>query len=88
MEIKRVLRKYAHGNVLASEKFDVFEILQASAERDLEPRFLEHLKIGGQCPARDFLSRGDHTKEMAKICVELSEARKYAAVGEQRSGLS
>jgi dipeptidyl-peptidase-3 len=34
------------------------------------------------------LSRGDHTKEMAKICVELSEARKYAATDEQKTALS
>lgn len=82
------LQKHSHGNGLASENFDVFEILQASAEKDLEPQLLGDVKIEGHRPARVFLSRGDHNEEMAKICAELNEAHKFAAVGEQRSGLS
>ncbi|KAJ5436018.1 hypothetical protein N7445_006903, partial [Penicillium cf. griseofulvum] len=39
-------------------------------------------------PARVFLSHGDHAEEMAKICAELTEARKYALVDEEKTGLS
>lgn len=94
METKKVapentrLRKLDQRNTSAPDDFEVFEILQASVEKDPIPQLLGDIKIGGQRQLRVLLSRGDHTKEMAKICGELSEARKYAATDEQKTALS
>ncbi|KAG2420017.1 hypothetical protein HFD88_004814 [Aspergillus terreus] len=94
METKKVapeitrLQKLDHRDTSAPDYFEVVEILQASAEKDPIPRVLGDIKTGGQRQLRVLLSRGDHAKEMAKICVELSEARKYAATDEQKSALS
>ncbi|KAJ5709382.1 hypothetical protein N7493_010716 [Penicillium malachiteum] len=64
-----------------------FEILQASAEKDI-PRYLGEINIDEQRTAKVLLSRGDHNSEMKKIYTELSEVRKYADTEEQKSALS
>lgn len=93
METKKIfpentrLQKFNQSSTSAPEGFDVFEILQASVERDPVPQHLGDIQIGGR-HARVLLSRGDHSKEMEKICVELSEALKYAATHEQKTALS
>lgn len=93
METKKIhqentrIQKHIHTTTSAPEGFDVFEILQPSVEKDIVPQHLGDIKIGGR-QARVLLSRGDHSKEMAKICVELSEALKYAATNEQKTALS
>jgi dipeptidyl-peptidase-3 len=67
---------------------DIFYVLQASAEEDPAPQLIGEITIGNQRQARIFLCRGDHSKEMEKICSELVEARKYASTAEQRTELS
>ncbi|APA12599.1 hypothetical protein sscle_09g073690 [Sclerotinia sclerotiorum 1980 UF-70] len=82
------LRKLTTSNRLADENSDVFEILQASAERDAEPLFLGELTMGEKRRARIYLRRGDHSEEMSKICAELTLACKVAATDEQKTALS
>jgi len=65
-----------------------FKILQASAEQDPELQILGDFEIGDQRSARVLLCRGDHNEEMAKICIELTEACKHAATREQKTALS
>ncbi|KAF7866787.1 hypothetical protein EAF04_005629 [Stromatinia cepivora] len=94
MEARRIspentrLQKLATSNCSADENSDVFEILQASAEKDAEPLFLSEFTIGDGRRARVYLRRGDHGEEMSKICAELTQACKVAATDEQRTVLS
>ncbi|KAI0096976.1 dipeptidyl peptidase III [Nemania sp. FL0031] len=68
--------------------FDVFEILQASADKDPETRFLGDISVGAERPAKVFLRRGDHSTEMTKICDELTGALQHAATNAQRTTIS
>ncbi|KAJ8057922.1 hypothetical protein OCU04_013102 [Sclerotinia nivalis] len=94
MEARRIspentrLQKLTTSNRSADENSDVFEILQASAEKDAEPLFLSEITIGDGRRARVYLRRGDHCEEMSKICAELTQASKVAANDEQRTVLS
>ncbi|CAI6098997.1 unnamed protein product, partial [Clonostachys chloroleuca] len=65
-----------------------FEIIQASAERDDEPRVLGHLAAEDQRQFKVLLRRGDHSQEMTKICAELINAREVAFTEEQRLAIS
>ncbi|KAI1108509.1 dipeptidyl peptidase III [Nemania sp. NC0429] len=71
------------------ESFDlIFEILQASADKDPEPQFLGEIRTETGRSMKISLRRGDHSSEMDKICVELTKAREYAATEAQRTALS
>jgi dipeptidyl-peptidase-3 len=61
-----------------------FEVLQASVEQDAEPTEFEIPTLGATLKLR----RGDHFKELEKICASLSEAKKYAANERQELFLS
>ncbi|KAK7219239.1 hypothetical protein V2G26_007242 [Clonostachys chloroleuca] len=65
-----------------------FEIIQASAERDDEPRVLGHLAAEDQRQFKVLLRRGDHSQEMTKICAELIKAREVAFTEDQRLAIS
>lgn len=94
MEVKNIapentrLQKRTRGEHSADDHFDGFEILQASAETDAIPQFLGNIEIGNRPPAKVFLRRGDHSKEMAKICADLSSASTYATNKQQKSAIS
>lgn len=70
------------------EDFDVFEILQASAELDDEPQQLADIEIGTDRRAKIFLRRGDHSAELTKICANLTKASSYAANDTQKLALA
>ncbi|KAK1706799.1 peptidase family M49-domain-containing protein [Colletotrichum lupini] len=80
------LHKIEHGETDA-ENFDIYEILQASAETDPEPRLVDVIDIDER-RAKIFLRRGDHVVEMTKICDELSQARLIASTQEQKTAIS
>ncbi|KAL1862253.1 hypothetical protein Plec18170_001078 [Paecilomyces lecythidis] len=82
------LRKYTCDTSSVFDKGYIFEILQASAEKDPEPQLLGYIRIGNHCPSRIFLKRGDYAAEMANISAETTEARKYATTEEQKTALS
>jgi dipeptidyl-peptidase-3 len=65
-----------------------FEIIQASAEREDEPKVLGHLAVEDQRQFKVLLRRGDHSQEMTKICAELINAREVASTEEQRLAIS
>jgi dipeptidyl-peptidase-3 len=68
------LRKRTHSNASVPDNFDVFEVPQASVEKDTVPQLLGDIEIGVHRRARVFLCRGDHSEEMGKIRAELTEA--------------
>ncbi|KAH8590734.1 dipeptidyl peptidase III [Bisporella sp. PMI_857] len=70
-----------------NEGLDMFEILQASVERDPEPQLLEEVMIRER-HARVVLCRGDHAVEMTKICAELSEACRHTTNQGQKTAFS
>lgn len=80
--------KAPHSGASGPRDFDVFEILQASAEADAEPQFLADIEVGGKLRAKVFLRGGDHAVGMIKICANLAEASKHAANDTQRLALS
>ncbi|KAJ8121468.1 hypothetical protein ONZ43_g2085 [Nemania bipapillata] len=86
-ENTRLLKHTVEG-VLEQESFDVFEIIQASADTDPEPHCLGELKIGAERQSKLFLRHGDHSDEMTKICLELGEALKHATGDTQRTAIS
>lgn len=94
MEAKKIapensrLLKRSTANFPTIEKPVIYEILQASAGEDAAPQFLETVRIADQCLARVYLCRGDHSREMAKICTELTEVRKCATTEEKKTALS
>ncbi|KAI1502712.1 dipeptidyl peptidase III [Biscogniauxia marginata] len=82
------LQKHTHNNTPEFKGLDMFEIIQASVEKDPMPQFLGGVEIEGQRQARVFLRRGDHSEELAKICAELTEASKHAATDEEKIALT
>jgi dipeptidyl-peptidase III len=94
MEVKRIapentrLQKRTKKESSEHDHIDDFEILQASAEMDATPEFLGNVEIKNQPAAKVFLRRGDHSKEMTKICAELESASKYATNKQQKAALS
>lgn len=72
-----------------SQTAGVFEVLQASAEQDIEAVQLGQVSLAGQeRPIDVVIRRGDHHNEMNKICAELTAARKLATTEEQKLALS
>lgn len=67
-----------------SREARTFEVLQASIEQDTELAVLELPTLGATVKVK----RGDHSKELAKICDSLREAKKYAANERQELFLS
>lgn len=67
------------------EMDDVFHILQASVEKDSEPRLIGRLESGRG--AIVLLVRGDHSQDLERINEALSEATKYCANETQRQML-
>lgn len=65
---------------VASSGMPVFEVLQASVEKNAQ--VLEFLLPGSKGIVR--LVRGDHSEELDRICFALSEASKHAANDTQR----
>ncbi|KAL1854329.1 hypothetical protein Daus18300_011515 [Diaporthe australafricana] len=81
------LRKVSRSEESTHEQ-TVFEILQASSEKDPEPQFLADVNLEGQLSAKLYLCRGDNSEQMAKICADLDEACRYATTNEQKMALS
>lgn len=79
--ISRLLEEYSifpentRIQKVSSPNSHVFEVLQASVERDIELPIFELSALGATIK----LKRGDHSEELTKICASLSEAQKYAA---------
>ena len=67
-----------------SNGLSVFEVLQASTEKDVTPQ--EISLPGSKGTVR--IIRQDHSEELAHICSSLAEASKYAANENQTSFLS
>ncbi|KAI1125551.1 dipeptidyl peptidase III [Nemania abortiva] len=82
------LLKRTVGGLSEHESPYFFEILQASAERDPEPISLGEITLDDGRLVKVFLRRGDHGKEMEKVCFELSKARENAANETQKTALS
>ena len=68
-----------------NEKNYVFDILQASVEKDNEPRVLGRLELLNGAHVR--LVRGDHSQDLKRVHEALSEATKYCANETQRQML-
>ncbi|KAI0025476.1 dipeptidyl peptidase III [Xylariomycetidae sp. FL0641] len=82
------LHKCRRGTSPDTKERGVFEVLQASSQKDMEPQRLETIETPGQGKADVLLRRGDHADAMAKICDELTEAGKYAPTREEKTALS
>ena len=67
------------------KKKHVFDILQASVERDNEPRVIGRLESVNDELVR--LVRGDHSQDLKRVNEALSEAAKYCANETQRQML-
>ena len=89
-EISRLLEQHSvfpentRIQKIASGDTDVFEVLQASIEKDVEVKELKVPTLGAIVRLR----RGDHSEELTKICVSLLEARKFVANQKQADFLS
>ncbi|KAM7206109.1 dipeptidyl-peptidase 3 [Naviculisporaceae sp. PSN 640] len=87
METRNIAPENTRLRMITGNDVVAFEILQASAERDIAPQLIGEVTIDGDRRAEVFLRRGDHAQEMAQICAELTEASKHAATGEQKAAL-
>ena len=67
------------------KKKHVFDILQASVERDNEPRVIGRLELDNNEHVR--LIRGDHSQDLKRVTEALSEAAKYCANETQKQML-
>ncbi|KAM7189743.1 dipeptidyl-peptidase 3 [Rhypophila sp. PSN 637] len=94
MEVKRIapentrLQRVLTSGEDVEPELPVFEILQASVEKDTAPKLLGEVTIENGQRAKVYLRRGDHAQEMAHICAELTQAIEHASPGEQEAALS
>ncbi|KAJ5640462.1 dipeptidyl-peptidase 3 [Penicillium herquei] len=62
-----------------------FEVLLASSEMDSELHSYGWIQLPDQPLAKVYLRRGDHSKEIKNICLELAEAQKHATTSNQEA---